>query len=285
MTGKLIALVDASAHARSVCDHAAWAAARTAGTVEILHVLGRREAPERTDLSGAIALGARTSLLQELAELDMRRARLAMARGRAILDDAEAIVAAAGVPVTARLRRGDLVEALAEREADAGMILIGRRGEAADYAPGHLGSNLERVARAARRPVLVASEAFRPIGRVLVAHDGGPGGARVVDHVAGSPLYRGLAVTVATAGTATPAVAQALEAAQARLAAAGIAAETRIAPGEPEAALAELATAGGFDLAVLGAQGAARVRSLMLGSTTTELVHALAIPVVLVRGA
>jgi nucleotide-binding universal stress UspA family protein len=204
-----------------------------------------------------------------------------MARGRAILDDAEAIVAAAGVPVTTSLRRGDLVEALAEREAEAGMILIGRRGEAADYAPGHLGSNLERVARAARRPVLVASEAFRPIGRVLVAHDGGPGGARV----AGSPLYRGLAVTVATAGTATPAVAQALDAAEARLAAAGIAAETRIVPGEPEAALAELATAGGFDLAVLGAQGPARVRSLVLGSTTTELVRALAIPVVLVRGA
>lgn len=284
MTGKLIALVDASAHARSVCDHAAWAATRTAGAVEILHVLGRREAPERTDLSGAIALGARTALLQELAELDMRRARLAMARGRAILDDAEAIVAAAGVPVTTSLRRGDLVEALAEREAEAGMILIGRRGEAADYAPGHLGSNLERVARAAHRPVLVASEAFRPIARVLVAHDGGAGGARVVEHVAGSPLYQGLAVTVATAGTATPAVAQALAAAQARLAAAGIEAETRVAPGDPETEIAGLATAGGFDLAVLGAQGHARVRSLVLGSTTTELVRALAIPVVLVRG-
>ena len=56
------------------------------------------------------------------------------------------------------------------------MILIGRRGEAADYAPGHLGSNLERVARAARRPVLVASEAFpgvtRPLGVVGVSEKG-----------------------------------------------------------------------------------------------------------------
>jgi nucleotide-binding universal stress UspA family protein len=50
-------------------------------------------------------------------------------------------------------------------------------------------------------------------------------------------------VTVATAGTATPAVARAL-----------------------------------------AAQGPARVRSLVLGSTTMELVRALAIPVVLVRG-
>jgi len=62
---KIVALVDGSAYSASVCDHAAWLSGRTGAPVELIHMLGRREAPERPDLSGAIALGARTALLEE----------------------------------------------------------------------------------------------------------------------------------------------------------------------------------------------------------------------------
>jgi len=54
------------------------------------------------------------------------------------------------VPV---LRHGDLVEELALLEHEADLIVIGKRGEAADFAKLHLGSNLERVVRASARPV------------------------------------------------------------------------------------------------------------------------------------
>jgi nucleotide-binding universal stress UspA family protein len=129
--------------------------------VELIHVLGRREAPEKTDLSGSIRLGARTALLEELAELDAQRAKLVSHRGRAILEDARAIVDRDGVTeITTRLRHGDIVEAIAEIERDARVIVIGKRGEAADFAKGHLGSNLERIVRAAHRPVFVAARAF-----------------------------------------------------------------------------------------------------------------------------
>lgn len=202
---KIVALVDGSAYSASVCDHAAWLSGRTGAPVELIHVLGRREAPERPDLSGAIALGARTALLEELAELDARRAKLAGHRGRAILEDARAILDKAGVAeVTTRLRHGGLIEALAEVEADARVIMIGKRGEAADFARGHLGSNLERVARVSRRPVFVASRAFRPIYRVLVAWDGGASAVKAVDHIARSPLFQGLDIHVVTVGSATP---------------------------------------------------------------------------------
>jgi hypothetical protein len=40
--------------------------------------------------------------------------------------------------------------------------------------------------------VLVASRAFRPIQRVLVAFDGGPSAMKAVAHIAGDRLLRGL---------------------------------------------------------------------------------------------
>jgi nucleotide-binding universal stress UspA family protein len=198
--------VDGSIFSQSVCHHAAWVAQRTGWAVELLHVLGRREGAEMADYSGSIALGARTALLEELAELDAQRARLVSHRGRAILEHARAILDRAGIDeITTRLRHGGIVDTVAAQEAGAEMILIGKRGEAADSAKGHLGSNLERIVRASRKPVFVASRAFRPIARMLIAYDGGASAMRAVEHVARTPLYRDLHITIVTVGNPTDA--------------------------------------------------------------------------------
>ena len=280
----ILALVDGSIYARSVCDHAAWIAGRTGLAVELLHVLGRREAGGARDLSGSLALGSRSALLEELAALDAERARLAQAQGRAILDDARAVLEGAGAEVSgAHLRRGDLVEAVAEREADARLIVIGKRGEAADFARGHLGSNLERVVRACHRPVVVASRAHHSPAAALIAFDGGASARRAVEHVAASPLYEGLPVTVATVGEETRAGRAGLEAARATLEAAGRAVETALLPGAPEEALGRLVEEGPPGLVVMGAYGHSRIRSLVIGSTTTEMIRSCKVPIVLVR--
>lgn len=280
----IVALIDASIYARSVCEHAAWAAGRTGLAVELMHVLGRREGSSTRDYSGALALGSRSALLGALADLDAQRAKLAQERGRAILDDARAILDGAGIAdVAGHLRHGDLVEAVAEREGDAALILIGKRGEAADFAKGHLGSNLERVVRACRRPVLVASRAFEAPGSVLLAYDGGPSARRAVGHVAASPLYAGLPVTVATVGEDGPEPRARLDAAVAELEAAGREAAGLLTRGTPEETLGGLVEAEGFGLVVMGAYGHSRIRSLVIGSTTSEMIRSCRVPIALVR--
>lgn len=281
---KIVALVDGSIYSASVCDHAAWIASRTGAPVELIHVLGRREASDSHDHSGAIALGARTALMEQLAELDAQRAKLISHRGRAILEDATALLEKAGVTdVTTRLRHGDIVEAVADVEGDARVILIGKRGEAADFAKGHLGSNLERIVRASHKPVFVASRAFKPISKVLVAYDGGASAMKAVEHIARSPLFQGLSVHVVTVGSASPEVTKGLADAKAMLKAAGIEAETSVLPGQPETALSKLVDEAQFDMLVMGAYGHSRIRSLIIGSTTTAMIRSCKVPVVLMR--
>jgi nucleotide-binding universal stress UspA family protein len=284
MTDKIIALVDGSIYSESVCDHAAWISTRTGAPVELIHVLGRREAPESRDLSGSIRLGARSKLLEELAELDAQRSKLVSHRGRAILEDARAIVDRDGVTdITTRLRHGDIVEAIGEIEQQARVIVIGKRGEAADFAKAHLGSNLERIVRASHRPVFVAARAFKPVESVLVAYDGGRSAMKAVDHIARSPLFAGLSVTVVTVGSGTTAAQKGLEDARALLKAAGIDAETRLVEGRPEEVLGKMVDTDGFGLLVMGAYGHSRMRSLVIGSTTTEMVRSCKVPVLLMR--
>jgi len=283
MTDKIIALVDGSIYSKSVCENAAWIAARVDAPIEVLHVLGRREAA-RSDLSGAIGLGARTEILEELSTIDEARAKLMQRRGRAIVDDAEKAIRAAGVTaVTARLRMGDLVEAVAEAETGSGMTVIGKRGEAADFAQMHLGSNLERIARSSRWPVYVAARAFRPVAKVLFAYDGGPSAMKAVDHAARSPLFAGLEVRLLTVGSENVEARRRLDGAQAILRAGGLDSRADILPGQPEAVIAETVERDGIDLLVMGAYGHSRIRSLIIGSTTTEMIRACRIPVLLFR--
>ncbi|SEQ74328.1 universal stress protein [Thalassovita taeanensis] len=283
MTGKIIALVDGSAYSESVCQYAGWIAGRMEASVALYHVLGRREGA-KGDLSGQIKLGARSALLAELAELDAQRAKLAQAQGRAILDDARALIEAQGVTdIVPHLRIGDMVETVSTQEADSQLIVIGKRGEAADFAKLHLGSNLERIVRAAKTPVFVANRAFKPVERVLVAYDGGVSAMKAVDYVARNPLFAGLACTVVTVGTPNTTVQQGLEDARATLAAGGHSAEVKIVEGQPDTALGELIEAEGFDLLVMGAYGHSRIRSMIIGSTTTEMIRTCKVPVVLMK--
>jgi nucleotide-binding universal stress UspA family protein len=163
------------------------------------------------------------------------------------------------------------------------MIVVGKRGEAADFARGHLGSNLERIVRAAHKPVLVAPRAFRPVSKVLVAYDGGVSAMKAVDHIARNPLFTGLPVTIVTVGAQSPASKNGLAEAAAKIEAAGLPVETRLLAGQPEAVLGKLVEDEGFDLLVMGAYGHSRIRNLIIGSTTTELLRSCRVPVLLLR--
>ena len=283
-TKTLIALVDGSAYSESVCHHAAWIAGKAGWKVKLYHVMGRRDATDKQDLSGAIRLGARTRLLEQLSELDAERAKLAHEHGRAILEDAQAIIQADGdIPVETRLRQGDLVETVTAKEDGGDMIVIGKRGEAAGLASEHLGSNLERIVRASHKPVFVANRAFKTPEKVLVAFDGGASALKAVDYIARSPLFAGLQITLVFAGADTDTTRKTLDDAAATLRAGGYAVETLIRSGEPEKVLSALTQDQGYDLLVMGAYGHSRVRSLLIGSTTTEMIRSCKVPVVLMR--
>ena len=282
---RLVAVIDGSIYSESVCDHAAWFARRTDASIDVVHVIGRRHgAGDGKDLSGNIGLGARSALLAELAELDSRRARLGQKRGRAILQDAEERLAAAGVEhVRTRLRNGEIVESVQLLEKEADLLVLGKRGEAADFDTMHLGSNLERVIRSTHKPVLVAARAFREVGRFLVAFDGGRSAMQAIDFIADRSRYNDLACHLLTVGEDDAATRRPLEGAAARLREAGFAVETEIRPGQPETAIAAAVEEHGIDLLVIGAYGHSRIRSLIIGSTTSSLLASCKVPVLLFR--
>jgi nucleotide-binding universal stress UspA family protein len=281
----LIACTDGSAYAPSVYDHSAWAAVRTGLAVKVLHVLDpHRERAQRSDLSGAIGFDASAELTEELVRLEEAQARVARLKGEAILADARRHFAAAGVAEVETLQRhGSLVETLEEIESAAELVVIGKRGEQADFAKGHLGGQVERVIRTSVRPVLVASRAFRPIERFLIAYDGGPSVTRAIEHVLANPILRGLSCHLLRAGRIDDKARWFLEETAARLSEGGYEVTTHAISESPENAIAAAIKEHSVDLLVMGAYGHSPIRQFILGSTTTTMVRTCSVPVLMFR--
>jgi nucleotide-binding universal stress UspA family protein len=283
--GRVLAALDPSPYAASVATHAAWAAVRLGAPLELLHAIDHPHGkPATTDLSGNLALGAQEHLLDQLASVDEQRGKLAQQQGRGLLDAARARVAEShGIDADARQRHGALVDTLLDLEPGVRLFVLGKRGEHADFASGHLGSNLERVVRAVHRPVLVASRTFREIGRFLIAFDGSATTRKCVDMVCASPLLKGLEAHLLMVGDAKPAADAHLDWARTQLQAAGFAPQVAQLPGTPDAVIAQQVADHGIDLLVMGAYGHSRIRSLIVGSTTTQVLRGCRIPVLLLR--
>jgi nucleotide-binding universal stress UspA family protein len=74
-----------------------------------------------------------------------------------------------------------------------------------------------------------------------------------------------------------------LDGAAAMLKGGGFAVTAGIRSGQAETVIAEAVEQDGIDLLVMGAYGHSRIRSLIIGSTTTEMIRSCKIPVLLFR--
>ncbi|MEX1019741.1 MAG: universal stress protein [Litorilinea sp.] len=284
-THAILACIDGSIYADSVCGHAAWAAQRLGLGVRLLHVQEPHPTKDvPTERSGNLILGQRTKLLERLAQMDEERGKLDLQKGRLILAHAKEELAEAGVEQVETLhRRGSLVETLAELEGATNLILIGKRGEHADFADLHLGSNLERVVRGAHKPIMVCSRAFKPIAQFAVAYDGGASTARAVSEIANNTLFRGLTCHLLHVGDETSTARQMTEQAAATLQAGGIQVQVVIRGGHPDKVIPAYVTEQSIDLLVMGAYGHSRIRTLIIGSTTSAMIRGVRIPLLLFR--
>jgi len=280
---KIVSFIDGSSYTQSVLDHTQWVAEKTGASVEIVHVIGRRDTETPMNWSGNLELGARTALLNELAEHDAQRAKLAQERGRLLVSDAAAQLTKAGVAAQGKLRRGDFIDAIADLEGDTDLFIIGKRGEAADFAKMHLGSNLERVARQSKKPVMVASRAFKPVKSFMIAYDGGESANKAVAHIAKGKLFPGLVCHLVMAGKDNAENRGRLEAAQRQLEAQGYQVVPVLEEAEPEKLIVDFVKAKDIGLLVMGAYGHSRIRNLIIGSTTTEMIRSVLVPVMLFR--
>ena len=280
---KVIACIDGSSAAGSVCDYAAWAASRLEAPLTLLHVLDKSRYPVENDLSGKLGVDAREHLLSELAELDTRRNKLALEQGALMLEDARQRAVAGGIaePVL-RQRHGHLIESLAELEDDTRLLVIGKQGE--EHSDGtHVGDNVERLVRALHRPILIAPGKFKAPQAVMLAFNSSAMTRKGVELFVDSPLFKGLSGHLVSVGKDKQALNKDMEWAEKTIREAGYDIQCAVLDGEIEPALHQYQQDQNIDMVVMGAYGHSRLREFFVGSTTNNMIRNATVPHLLLR--
>lgn len=284
----ILLCTDGSTFAQSSYCYAGWLAPRLDAEVDVLYVsdIRSQKVASTGNFSGALGLDASRELLNKLVELEHEKAKTNHRKADLILQDAEQRLQAAGARAVKLIHEtGFLVDSFHKFEADADLIILGKRGEAAEFASKHLGANVERIVRASHKPCLVTSRDYQPIERLLLAYDGSQSCQKMLDFLVTSPAFKGLELhilTVAKKANDNHAIAL-LKVAEVQAQAAGFQPHCQVILGDPETAISQYIDTQNIHLLLMGAYGHSRIRHLIIGSTTVQMLRNSHIPVLLFR--
>ena len=283
---KILLCTDGSAYSQVSYEYAAWLAQHMEVEIEVLYVTDNRgeRSAQTADFSGSIGINSYQQLLKELVEIEAAKAKVNHQRAKIILEEAQQFLSDRQVSrIELTHKTGFLVDLFHELERDSDLIILGKRGENANFASEHLGANMERIVRSSHKPCLVTPREYQPIRRVLLAYDGSKSCQRAIQYLTQSSAFKGLKLHVVTVDTGNTAKArQHLES----ISESGL---ERFNPilellsGKPEEEIEKYSAANDIDLLIMGAYGHNRIRHLIIGSTTAQMLRNSHLPVLLFR--
>ncbi|MAE40524.1 MAG: universal stress protein [Psychrobacter sp.] len=283
-TQHILACIDGSAVTESICGYAAWYANRLSLPVALLNTI-EVPASVRRDLSGTIGVDSRQILLQELSEIDERRAKVANNYSAALVNDAKSYINSHfDVAVDIYQRHSKLLPAIEHFSDMNRAIVMGRRGEDHKNSRINIGSQIETVARASNVPILICSEPFQEPSSYMIAFDASKTAIKVIKRIAKSEVLKKLPGHLVMVGNHDSTSKNSLSAAAAELLNAGYSIDCHHLPqGDAVNGLLNFQLEHHIDIMVIGAYGHSKWQQMFLGSTTTEILASTVSPVILVR--
>lgn len=189
-----------------------------------------------------------------------------------------------GAPCRAIKNVGTIKSSIIEEAENADLVVMAKKGDHFHLAEsGLVGSVTEVVVRRSGKPVLVTPGSFQSIERIGLAYDGSPSASAALSLALEISQQAGWEMTIIIVAPNT-AKAKELSAQVDILVQKGLACcEVVISENRNALALLKFIGRKSIDLLLMGAFGHNRLRELILGSTTSQLLQESPIPALLVR--
>jgi nucleotide-binding universal stress UspA family protein len=280
MIKSILACTDGSDHGQAACEYAITLAARMKARLMAIHVLDSRmlEGPLMADISGW--LGAQPFSAQ------MAQFRTLMEeKGNSVIEAFNDLCEKHGVAAEGFVKTGLPARVILEEEARAELVVMGQRGEHAAWTGDLTGSTIERVVRHTLKPCLITPSPFTPIRKILAGYDGSGHASRALHEAIelalalAAPLVILVVAEQHDLNHARDLAEDAMKLARAH----ECAAAQMVVEGIPDDVILAKSEELDCSLIVVGAYGHGRIRQMILGSTTTQLIARTKIPLMLVR--
>ncbi|MGB0744317.1 MAG: universal stress protein [Opitutales bacterium] len=275
---KLLVCTDGSQYSQVACRYAAWLAKITNSPITALYVTDLRifEISAVADLSGSLGIQPFEGMVSQLQEVETIKAKFVEEQAMTVFKEEGVEESVEFVHETALL-----VDIVKEMASGVATMVLGKRGENADFDKAHLGSMLERIIRSVQKPSFVGNRKYSEIEEIAIAYDGGVSSKLAIDYFTTQAAFHKMRFHVLSCveGRDEELASKRLTEVEELFATVGVEARYQVLNGVVETAISEYIEDNEVDLLVLGAYGHSRIRELLIGSTTTELLRRCHVPV------
>lgn len=203
-------------------------------------------------------------------------------KGQVVLDELGKICEEAGVRCKMSSSMGIVGESICEKARIADLIVMGKYGESGKWAGPLLGSVAEMVVRQADKPVLLASNEYEPVDKILIAYDSGRS-ANYMLHFAGDlAMNLKIPVTLLVVSDDLERAVAVLDEGQSYLEAYDVEVDIVLKDGEPAEEILLVARENDVNLIAMGAYGH-NIREFIMGSITEHVMRTASCPILLYR--
>lgn len=178
---------------------------------------------------------------------------------------------------------GIISSEITKLSADTELIVMGKTGEHTKWVDGLLGSNLESVVRRTHKPILVASEEFIEVTKILAAYDGSEFAGKAIKMSGEIANKMKIPMTILTVGDKKEETAKNIQKAVELIKPFNVEFDTIIESGDPVDIIFDKFKDGHYNMLVMGAYGHSKIRELIVGSTTVQLMRKIACPLLISR--
>ena len=286
MTKKLLIPMDGSPVSFCAFDYGVALARMLDSVIEVLFVVDRR----KTQIPFIYAGGAYDIAYeriyippdQELKRFYDRLNKDLHEFAENVVEKCRSMAEKEGIELHAQVREGFPSHEIEEYAHSADMVILGRRGENADYRRETIGSTTEEVIRKSPRPVLVCGEGeYRKPERILIPYDASRSAENALQFYIGefSKVASNLVLLCAEGVEKNFAT---FEHELEYLEQHDIDVETVTDEEAPVHAIGRLADEHAVDLIIMGSHGRHKIVDYLLGSTTIHVLRKSNVPVLVV---
>ncbi len=279
MISRILVGIDGSKSSWVASDYGIYLSKKLKKPVIGVHIVDIRllETPFVEDLAGALGFTAYADITPKLKEvLDER--------GRALLDQFAKKCREAGADCSIAQAFGIVANELVNMADPEDLIIVGKTGIHNKFAPLFLGSTSEAVARKSKCPVMISTDKFLEIKKVILAFDGREKSIHAAQYI--NDLYNDLGIEELTVITVLEEKSEREKHIKDLLdSSLQVPYKLNFLYGYPDEELEKfiIDNKDKYQLVAMGAYGESRIKELILGSTTSFIINKSPIPVLLVK--
>jgi len=276
----VLCCVDGENYSQSACDYAVLISNNMNLPLKFLNIVEHSSKSDTLDLSGNIKLGEKDDILEQRAQEEGVRSKLAIKEGKELLVSLKkrALISCTN-EITLIQMHGDVLENILALEEKIAVLIIGIKS----HENHKIGANVKDIIREIKKPVLLVNSDFINPKKLLIAYNGSEKSKNFLIETSKKPIFKNVLRDIVNVNSNKAHSDKLLDEAKEIYEKQEISVETSALNGDTKTEILIHLGQNDCDILAMGAFGHSRIKEFIFGSLTSEILASCKKPILLFR--